>query len=106
MASKKFLFYKKLKEFTLILMWLIQQLIQQGFGCIKQAVSIGMVDDTDESFGRVMSEALQKCLTSSYHTGELFRRRLELGLVWVLIHHYWWMLHPVVVMWPTKNEWV
>ena len=59
----------------------IQQLIQQGFGCIKQAVSIGMVDNTDTSFGRVMTDALQKCLTSSYHTGELMRRRLELGLV-------------------------
>ena len=56
------------------------QLWIQGLGCIKQALSFGMVDNEDKLFVGAMSEALKKCLSSSYHSGEILERRKRIGI--------------------------
>ena len=58
----------------------VNQLIKQGLGCLKQAVAKGMLNNDDDYFNKSVSTAVSKCLSSSYHNGELHQRRLLLGL--------------------------
>jgi len=56
------------------------QLFLQGLGCLKQSVSIGMIDNEDISHLRSFIQSIQKGLSLSYHNGEIFERRKLLGV--------------------------
>lgn len=56
------------------------QLFSQALGCIKQAASLGMVDNTDRLFVKETGIALLDNLLSSYHNGEIMDRRKLLGI--------------------------
>ena len=58
----------------------VNQLYRQALGCIKQATSLGMLDNEDYGFVQSMGDALKLSLTQSYHLGEILDRRKLLGV--------------------------
>lgn len=58
----------------------IVQLYQQGIGCIKQMISIGMVNNEDYGFVVSTKQALETTLLQSIELGEYYKRRQILGL--------------------------
>lgn len=58
----------------------VHQLMNQAFGCLRQAVAKGMLDNEDIGFMKSVGTAVNQVLSSSYHSGEIYERRVVLGL--------------------------
>lgn len=58
----------------------VNQLIKQGIGCLTQAVAKGMRSNDDIGFTEAVGTAVKKVLLSSYHSGEIYSRRVMLGV--------------------------
>ena len=58
----------------------VNQLIKQGIGCLSQAVARGMRSNDDIGFTEAVGTAVKKVLLSSYHNGEIYSRRVMLGV--------------------------
>ena len=58
----------------------VNQLIKQGIGCLSQAVARGMRSNDDIGFTEAVGTAVKKVLLSSYHNGEIYDRRVMLGV--------------------------
>jgi hypothetical protein len=58
----------------------VNQLWLQGIGCIKQMISIGMVNNEEEYFMRNVIKAVSNDLQSSHHQQQYLHRRMKLGI--------------------------
>ncbi len=58
----------------------VNQLIKQGLGCLIQAVAKGMRTNEDVGFTEAVGDVAKKVLLSSYHSGEIYSRRVMLGV--------------------------
>lgn len=58
----------------------VNQLYQQGLGCISQMISIGMNNDTDTLFLNVSINKIRKDLIEAFENGEFLNRRKLLGV--------------------------
>ena len=56
------------------------QLWLQGIGCIKQMISLGMVNNQDKYFMKSVIKALDIDLNKSHHTNQYLNRRIKLGI--------------------------
>ena len=57
----------------------MKQLYLQALGCLKQAVSVGMITNEDTALIDTLSSSLLDNLLLSYHNGEILERRKLLG---------------------------
>ena len=58
----------------------VTQLWKQGVGCIKQMISVGMVNNEDWCYVKSTIQALENTLSSSIEDGEYYSRRQLLGV--------------------------